>query len=789
MAFEIRRIISLLLLGLLAAHASAQSPERELIQDNHFQRGFILWETKPGQHIGYGELKGLKPEAKPVWGLSQWSSKFSVEAALAKYSDGALDCNNAAKTIRINGKPAEFTLAVNSRVEYGERAREMKDPWVHLLVEQEFDSPPRLADLSTAKLHLEARLLHSTNLHQGDYSPDRHAAQFQIFFTVQNRNRQSPGHGDLLWFGVPIYDNRDRFPKEFKAQDFGGTAKFIFTPGGNTYTEASAHDGKWIVIEKDLLPLMREALETAWARGFLKGSRDFADYHISGMNMGWELPGTFDVAMQVRNLSLKLAEKTTVSATPTELTNAVLHNPDMGWVLYENYPLDQDPHGSSTLLALPGENFPEVDAVALMFSWQDIETKHGVYDFTKVDHAYDYWARRGKEIQLRLSATTLLWWANRTPPAGKGTPDYVLERLSPVEKQTRTLEGQTYVVEDARNPFYRERLGKFLRAVAAHFSGDRKVTLVDLRGFGVWGEWHSGLRYLTLRQRRAALSGIIALWSRALPDHRLALSCSYDPDGPKELYAGPTDKFEARFTTNYSDFLRYSAFDHALSKENVTFRRDGCGGAVHSNERKLCEEAFARGRGPMVCEFVDGYAQSVKGGTSWVNWKINDALSLHPNYINLLGWQGGDALAFTRERPDLIAQGLLRLGYRLVPTRVQFPATIRSGVSFAIEMNWVNRGVGRALRDYELEMLLFDASGKEIAMAKAGKLPTSRWAAGTNYAAAVKLKFKGVSAGEYQLALRLKDPQTGRMIALPLANPGPDGAYGIGRIRLPNAKP
>ena len=45
MAFEIRRIISLLLLGLLAAHASAQSPERELIQDNHFQRGFILWET------------------------------------------------------------------------------------------------------------------------------------------------------------------------------------------------------------------------------------------------------------------------------------------------------------------------------------------------------------------------------------------------------------------------------------------------------------------------------------------------------------------------------------------------------------------------------------------------------------------------------------------------------------------------------------------------------------------------------------------------------------------------
>lgn len=298
------RGLSILLLGWVVAGASGQSSARELIEDNHFQRGFILWETKPGQHIRYGELKGLQPDARPVWGLSQWSSKFPLAAVLAKYSAGALVCSNAAKTIRISGKPTGFTMAVNSRVEYGGRARSQSDPWVHLLVEQEFTAPPKLADLSAARLHVEARLLHSTNLHHGDYSPDRHAAQFQIFFTVQNRNRQSPGLGDFLWFGVPIYDNRNRFAKEFKAQDFGGTAKFIFTLGGETYAKESVHDGKWIVIDKDLLPLMREALETAWARGFLKGSKKFSDYGIGGMNLGWELPGTFAVAMQVRNLSL-----------------------------------------------------------------------------------------------------------------------------------------------------------------------------------------------------------------------------------------------------------------------------------------------------------------------------------------------------------------------------------------------------------------------------------------------------------------------------------------------------
>ncbi len=48
------------------------------------------------------------------------------------------------------------------------------------------------------------------------------------------------------------------------------------------------------------------ALETAWKRGFLTGSRGFADDRITGMNLGWEVPGLFDVEMQVRDLSLEV---------------------------------------------------------------------------------------------------------------------------------------------------------------------------------------------------------------------------------------------------------------------------------------------------------------------------------------------------------------------------------------------------------------------------------------------------------------------------------------------------
>lgn len=474
---------------------------------------------------------------------------------------------------------------------------------------------------------------------------------------------------------------------------------------------------------------------------------------------------------------------------PKELPNAVLHNPDMGWVLYENYPLDQDPHGSSTLLLVPNENFSGVDSVAIMFSWQDVEKRPDQYDFSKVDFAYDYWAHRGKAIQLRLSTETLLWWTNRNPPSGKGVPDYVLAKLSPDEKQTRELQGVSYVVPDARNAYYRERLRKFLLAINEHFSDKRPVTLIDLRGFGVWGEWHSGFKYGPLEQRHDALKGIIDIWCDALPKDQLALSYSYDPDSPKTLYEGTTEKFDERSTSHYKEYLYYSAFDYALTKTNVTYRRDGCGGAVDSNERKLNEEAFRLGRGPLFSEFIDGYTQSKAAGPKWLEWKINDALSLHPNYISLLGWQGSDSLSFVKEGVEWFNSGLRRMGYRLVPTRVAYPPSIAAGTPLEIEIRWANRGVGRALRNYELRFDLLAPDGHVAAAASGGPIETSKWITPEDHNVRAKAVFKNIALGTYELAIGLRDEKSGRDIELPIAGSGASGSYRIGTISITADKP
>jgi hypothetical protein len=190
-------------------------------------------------------------------------------------------------------------------VEYVAHARRANEPWVHLLIQQSFTNPPAMDQLGRAQLHLEARLMHARKISTPDYTPNLHAAQFLMYFTVQNMNRKSTGYGRLLWFGVPIYDDRSRFARGHEAKD-PGTGMFIYSLPGETFARRSTHDGGWVVFDLDLLPLMKQGLETAWRNNFLTESKDIADYRLSGMNLGWEVPGTFDVTAAVRKLSLKV---------------------------------------------------------------------------------------------------------------------------------------------------------------------------------------------------------------------------------------------------------------------------------------------------------------------------------------------------------------------------------------------------------------------------------------------------------------------------------------------------
>jgi hypothetical protein len=66
--------------------------------------------------------------------------------------------------------------------------------------------------------------------------------------------------------------------------------------------------GQWLPLDVDLLPFIKNGLEEAAKRGYLKDV-DLHHYAVANMNFGWEIPGTFDAAAQIRDLRVTIASE------------------------------------------------------------------------------------------------------------------------------------------------------------------------------------------------------------------------------------------------------------------------------------------------------------------------------------------------------------------------------------------------------------------------------------------------------------------------------------------------
>jgi len=300
--------------GRTTGESEAIARQVALIDDTSFERGFIVWSPQPGKKVRTGQLQPFPKREPPVWGLAQWSSRFDLSQAKRevvaprsiRYFDGA-------KSVSFDLRSPEravMTLGVDGNTEYDGKAPKRGAAWPHLLLERSLIVHPRLAELDSVGFRISYRLIRQEASKPPGWNAQRHTAQFLLYITLRNQNRKSPGLGDYLWFGVSMYDARYRHTPSHKMADLGtqdkrGTGKFIFNPAGNRYTSRSAHDGQWITIQQDLLPMMKEALRDAWGKGFLADSQQLGDYGLGSMNCGWEVTGPWNVAMQMKDLRLE----------------------------------------------------------------------------------------------------------------------------------------------------------------------------------------------------------------------------------------------------------------------------------------------------------------------------------------------------------------------------------------------------------------------------------------------------------------------------------------------------
>ena len=346
---RIKYIIAFLLLinSTLFTLAFAQD-STELIADKGFEVGLNVLDPLSGAL--QGSIVWQEFDCSPVWELGQWNSKTSaIDIEPSVSPTGAYIWEDSNKIIKMgtrDGEGYDLYLGVNSISEYDSVFRVNGQPWPHLLVQQRISPPgnvgagcPPLSQLSQLLFQVDACLDTVNIIKTGAYNSNIHAAQFLIYFTVQNLGSNPKLFGKYVWLGVQVYDDRNPSPPKYVAHD-DGTRMLIYSIAYDETADSTTHSGDWVHFMADLLPHAKAAVTEAWNRGYFSYEEgdstvtpplNFDDYKIGGMNMGWEAPGMFYAAFKVKDLSL-------TSSIATVIEDKNRKTVIEGLKLYGNYP-------------------------------------------------------------------------------------------------------------------------------------------------------------------------------------------------------------------------------------------------------------------------------------------------------------------------------------------------------------------------------------------------------------------------------------------------------------------
>jgi len=287
----------------------------DLVADPSFRQGFKFEDSARKE-----QLLQWDKTAPPEWKAAELFSKSSLaDASSVIFRANGLTFQNQYQTLIVHPEndDADLVLGINGFNEFGGSYRKPGAPWPHDYVSQRISDPkgilgqasPRLLDLKRVDLSLQVHLLYDYQHRQSGYDPHSNAAQFSLFFTIQNLNRQSKGYGDYYWFGVALYDDREAITSFHAMLDKGtplkkGTNKMIYTVGIAPFSSGIVAKGDWVTVQGDILPYVLQGLQECWKRGYLVDSKDLSDYRFGGAMIGWEITGLNDAAAEIKNFKV-----------------------------------------------------------------------------------------------------------------------------------------------------------------------------------------------------------------------------------------------------------------------------------------------------------------------------------------------------------------------------------------------------------------------------------------------------------------------------------------------------
>lgn len=309
-----------------SSSSSSVSREKELLGDNRFAAGFNVLPADKSYRDGMmpesrwplnSELRyGGNDDVAISWDLAQHGCINGLgdiynqtTSAVPMQSGDEYTFSDSSKIVKVNPAEGSLSLELDASKEY-EGARVAYENWPHLILQQGFQQAAQVSDLESMDLSIDLEMSKLENhMTAEEYNPSLHTVQFIMYLVVNSES--SLDAGEFLWFGIPFLDYRYTVMDENGQADAGtsgNSGKFIYQMATDSYLPTGLKVGQKEEIRIDIIESLRRALVLANIKGYMTNTT-VDELSVSGMNIGFEIPGTFDCCIKISDFSLKTTLK------------------------------------------------------------------------------------------------------------------------------------------------------------------------------------------------------------------------------------------------------------------------------------------------------------------------------------------------------------------------------------------------------------------------------------------------------------------------------------------------
>jgi len=276
-------------------------------------KGFSSFENG---HTIFGELNYDGAKEGIRWEIAEWASRHLLkdEVTATPIADGGIDFHNAGKSVKLYPGKNRISLESICTEEY-EAPRKGDQAWIHLLLEQGISKEKKipLSSVEHLWLELEFEIPYVKNgMSESEFKNDLHTAQLSWYFTIENTacaKTDFEGRPDYYWFGLPLYDYRFESQSGPNIAYDRGTEKLIYAMDERKYIkDGKVEIGKTYSFKIDVIENVREGFDLTKKEGWLRGA-EWKDMCIGSMNLGWEMPGTFNAEFVIKKMSVEAEVK------------------------------------------------------------------------------------------------------------------------------------------------------------------------------------------------------------------------------------------------------------------------------------------------------------------------------------------------------------------------------------------------------------------------------------------------------------------------------------------------